>query len=139
MPVFWIDKITQEGIDIKILIADDDNDVLAILFKKLASEGYDVIEARTGQEALQKTSEESPDLILMDVSMPDMDGAEAARRIRGRHRTNHIPIIFLTGILTKKDGEESSNQIHIDGLSYPSLPKPFTFTELTQKIQESLG
>ena len=122
---------------ITILVADDEENIVKTLSKKLTLEGYAILEARTGSEALKKTSENFPDLILLDVSMPDMDGAEVARFLHNRQVTSQIPIIFLTGMLSKNDGE-ADNQIWIDGRSYPVLTKPFQFTELLAKIRDVL-
>ncbi len=67
---------------IKILIADDDSDVLAVMSKRIVREGYTVITASDGGEALEKIKKESPDVILLDLMMPQMDGFEVLKNIR---------------------------------------------------------
>lgn len=80
----------------KILIADDNQDLRTIVKTLVDGYGYEVIEAQDGSEAVEKTIEHSPDLILMDLSMPLMDGVEATKIIRGMKEFAGIPIIALT-------------------------------------------
>ncbi|MFH1665926.1 MAG: ATPase, T2SS/T4P/T4SS family [Candidatus Omnitrophota bacterium] len=80
----------------KILIADDEGDLLDVLEKRFSSEGYEVIKARNGKEAIEMASREKPDLVIMDIMMPEMDGFEATRVLRSRLETAVIPIMMLT-------------------------------------------
>jgi len=80
----------------RILIADDDPDMRHLLRLILRRRGYQIIEARDGQETLARASEERPDLILLDIMMPRMSGFEVCRRLQADKGTVHIPIIFLT-------------------------------------------
>jgi two-component system cell cycle response regulator DivK len=79
-----------------VLLADDSEDVLEAHGEILADAGYRIALARDGKEAVQKALELRPDVILMDLQMPGLDGWEATRRIRGDLRTHRIPIIALT-------------------------------------------
>ena len=80
----------------KILIVDDSSTARYALFQMLAAHGYRCILAGTAKEALDKAKAEKPDLILMDVIMPDMDGFEATRVITRDEATKHIPVILCT-------------------------------------------
>lgn len=86
-----------------ILLVEDDDPSRDVLSRRLAKLGYVVIEARNGNEAINAAREEKPDLILMDVCMPLMDGFEATRKLRTDARTARIPIIALTALNTAAD------------------------------------
>ena len=83
----------------KILIVDDEKDVCSVLEKGLTSEGYFVLTASNGNDAIVLAKSRHPDLIILDVLMPDMDGGEDARRLKDVTGTKDIPVIFLTGML----------------------------------------
>ena len=80
----------------KILIVDDEVDILELLEYNLAKEGYQVITAMDGEAAIEKASKENPDMILLDIMMPKLDGIETCRRIRGIPGLSSISVIFLT-------------------------------------------
>jgi len=80
----------------KILIVDDELDILDLLEYNLESEGYQVVRAMDGEEAIEKASKERPDLIILDIMMPKLDGIEACRRIRNLAGMANISVIFLT-------------------------------------------
>lgn len=80
----------------KILVVDDEQDILELIRHALNKEGFEVFVCANGQQAVEKTKKINPDLILMDVMMPIMDGMEACRQIKDFPETSNIPIIFLT-------------------------------------------
>jgi two-component system, cell cycle response regulator DivK len=80
----------------KILVVEDNEENWDMLSRRLQRRGYTVVRAADGQEAVEMAAHETPDLILMDVSLPVMDGLEATRRIRAHAETQTIPIIALT-------------------------------------------
>ena len=80
----------------KILIVDDSNTVLLLCQLMLKEWGYELVTARNGREAVEKALTEAPDLIFMDVAMPEMDGLEACRSLRARAETQATPILFMT-------------------------------------------
>jgi two-component system cell cycle response regulator DivK len=80
-----------------VLLVDDYPDAREMYSEYLQYSGFDVIEAGNGIEALQQAAERSPDIILMDLSLPVMDGWEATRRLKADHRTAGIPVVALTG------------------------------------------
>ncbi len=85
----------------KLLIADDDQTVHASFARKLIEAGFDVLHAYDGQEALQMATEHLPGLILLDVTMPQMDGRTVCRTLKESNKTKHIKIVMLTA----KDGQ----------------------------------
>ncbi len=85
----------------KILIIDDDADVISLLAKYLSGGGYDVISASNGIEGIQKTGSEKPDLILLDINMPDMNGHQVG--IFLNNDFPDIPVMILTSETSKKD------------------------------------
>lgn len=91
----------------KILIVEDNEQSLYLARFILEKEGYEVIEARDGLEALDKTSGETPDLILMDMQLPKLDGYEATRRIKADKKLTRIPVIALTAYAMKGDREKT--------------------------------
>ncbi|HRT50761.1 MAG TPA: response regulator [Anaerohalosphaeraceae bacterium] len=87
----------------KMLIVDDEPDVLSALEKRFALKGFDVVTANCASDALILARSLQPDIILMDVLLPGMDGGEVARRLRAMPETAEIPIIFLTGMFPRFD------------------------------------
>ena len=114
-----------------ILVVDDDHEFIAVLESMLKGRGYGVLTASNGEEAIEKAKHHHPDLILMDVEMPRMEGDEAAMIIKGDAATKDIPILFLTGLHTEKEIEE----LHEDDV----IPKPVHFDQLLIKIKTLLG
>jgi DNA-binding response OmpR family regulator len=80
----------------KILIADDDPDIVEFLKKRLIQESYDVIEAFDGEEALRKVEEDNPDIILLDLTMPRKNGFEVLQEIRTRFKDKWRPVIIIS-------------------------------------------
>lgn len=80
----------------KILLVDDEPDILQALTMRLDAAGYEIITANNGYDAANLASKESPDLIICDIGMPEMNGHEVAKKIKESSATAHIPIIFLT-------------------------------------------
>lgn len=112
----------------KILAVDDENDILLILRTSLRDE-YEVITASNGAEALQKVAEDKPDLVLLDMMMPEMDGIEVLEELRERPASATLPVIFLTGVSDKAKIKEALNK----GSAY-YIVKPFSHLDLLQKV-----
>lgn len=117
----------------KILIVDDNIDTVELLKKRLKSEGYDTQEAYDGEEALKKVYEYKPDLILLDIMMPKMDGYEVCQRLKTDEKTKFIPIIMLTA---KSDVESKVKGLDIGADDY--VPKPFDYRELSARVRSLL-
>jgi len=96
-------QIPEEGSEKKILIVDDDPVTLKMLEKILLSAGYWVAKATNGKEALYIADDFLPDIIILDIVMPIMDGTETIEFLRKNPRTKDIPVIFLSSLITKKD------------------------------------
>ena len=86
----------------KILIADDEKIVRALIRKILENEKYEVIEAVNGDEAVKSAKKENPDVILIDVKMPVMDGVTACRKLKTDEKTKNIPILMITALAETK-------------------------------------
>lgn len=116
-----------------ILIVDDNIDTVELLRKRLRAEGYNTEEAYDGEQALKKVYESFPDLIVLDVMMPLMDGYEVCQRLKTDERTKFIPIIMLTA---KSDVESKVKGLDIGADDY--VPKPFDYRELSARIRSLL-
>ncbi len=117
----------------KILIVEDNSDMVDMIKITLDHLGYDSITAKNGKEAVDMADYQLPDLILLDIMMPEMDGFEAARLIRQNPKTHSIPILAVTAKVLRKDREECLKNGCNDYIS-----KPFTLEELVSKIEKLL-
>lgn len=112
-----------------LLVVDDEYDVVEVIKRRLEAKGYTVGVASNGIEGLYYVKRHSVDLIILDIMMPEMDGTEMAERLKDDPHTAHIPIIFLSAILEKKEtfgGGTSPNIV---------LAKPFDSDELMEKVR----
>jgi phosphoserine phosphatase RsbU/P len=116
-----------------ILIVDDSGVNRKLLNRILAKEGYQVAEAVDGEEALAKTLELNPDLLLLDVMMPKMDGYEACAVLKEDERTRDIPIIFLSA---KAEAEDKIHGLDLGGVDY--ITKPFDPGEVLARVRNQL-
>lgn len=119
---------------VKILIADDSSTIRRLVAGRLAADGYEVIEAADGEEALTFAQREHPDLVVLDKVMPKYDGFEVLRALREDAQTRAIPIVMLTERTTEADV--------LDGLSLgveEYMPKPFSPRELSARVQRVLA
>ncbi len=114
----------------RILIVDDSPTQLNGLSKVLAKNGYEIITAEDGEQGVEKAVSEKPDIILMDVVMPNLNGFQATRQITRNPETRHIPVIMLTG----KDQETDRVWAERQGAS-DYLIKPPKETDLLKKIK----
>ena len=119
----------------KILIVDDEPDVLLVLGKRLTSSGYDVVKAASGQAGLIKAKAERPDLIIMDMMMPGMSGEEVAQELKTDRETGSIPILFLTALFTKRD--ETTKGHAVGGQTF--FAKPYDPEELLAEVKRRLA
>lgn len=117
----------------KILVAEDEKHLRDILGIQLTQAGFEVVAARDGQEALEQVSASPPDLILLDVMMPRVDGYEVCRRLRASFATRHIPIIMLTA---KKELEDRITGL--EGGANDYVTKPWETKELLLRIRNAL-
>jgi DNA-binding response OmpR family regulator len=117
-----------------VLAADDDEDILAVVAFRLERSGYTVIQARDGQEALELALAEKPDLAVLDVMMPKLDGFELTRRLRAEASTNRMPIILLTARAQDADVAQG-----FEAGADDYIRKPFSPQELRTRVQAILG
>ena len=114
----------------KILIVDDDVDTVELLIKRLRAEGYDTAEAYDGEQALRQVEEYQPDLVILDIKMPKIDGYEVCRRLKSSEETKFIPIIMLT---VKAKVPDKVKGLDIGADDY--IPKPFDYRELSRRVR----
>ena len=117
----------------RILMVEDTEDNRQIIRDLMESVGYDLIEAGDGAEGVAMATEHKPDLILMDIQLPVLDGYEASRRIKAQPDLKHIPIIAVTSYALSGD-EDKTRAAGCDGY----VAKPFSPRELLTKINEFL-
>jgi two-component system response regulator MprA len=115
----------------RILVVDDDAKIRTVVRRGLAYEGYRVVEAATGEEGLEKAREHLPDLVILDVMMPGMDGLEVTRRLRSSG--DEIAILMLTARDEVKDRVEG-----LENGADDYLVKPFSFEELLARVHALL-
>jgi two-component system phosphate regulon response regulator PhoB len=113
-----------------VLIVEDEGALLTLLRYNLEREGYRVLEARDGEEALLVASEEKPDVVLLDWMLPQLSGIEVCRRLRTRQETRNVPILMLTA-----RGEESDRVRGLDTGADDYITKPFSMTELLARLR----
>ncbi|MBZ0320042.1 MAG: hypothetical protein DPW16_04485 [Chloroflexi bacterium] len=118
----------------RILYVEDNAQNKRLVRKILVSRGYEVLEAEDGLAGVEITKHELPDLILMDINIPGMDGLEATGVIKATTETKHIPVIALTANAMRGDAERFL-AAGCDGY----LPKPINMTELLETVRGFLG
>jgi two-component system, cell cycle response regulator DivK len=117
----------------RILVVEDQEDNRRIVRDLLSSVGFELLEAVTGEEGIQLAESNMPDLILMDIQMPVLDGYEATRRIKASERLRHIPIIVITSYALSGDAAKAQAA---GADAY--IAKPFSPRELLAKIRQFL-
>ncbi|HIE53018.1 MAG TPA: response regulator [Armatimonadetes bacterium] len=118
----------------KILVVDDEEHVVAAIKTNLEVEGYRVLPAYSGQEALELVGREKPDLIVLDVMMPEMDGWEVLDRLKAQEQTAEIPVVMLTALSQDEDIIRGW-----EGGAHAYLTKPFDPAKLVRIIGEQLA
>lgn len=118
----------------KVLIVEDNEMNRDMLSRRLTRKGYHVIMAIDGEEGVSMASDESPDLILMDMSLPKIDGWEATRRIKKKEGTRSIPVIALTAHAMSEDREKA-----LEAGCDEFETKPVEFPRLLNKIKTFIG
>ena len=118
----------------KILIADDHPEVVELVRVTLEGGNYEILDASDGKEALEKIRKMNPDLVLLDIIMPKMDGFEVCRKLKKDPQTKEIPIIMLTAKGQKLDQKKGRQ---IGARDY--INKPFSPSHLLVKIEEILA
>ena len=122
----------------KILLVDDDPDMLAIFESILVGAGYKVITALSGKEAIKIAEKEQPNLIVLDIKMPDMDGVMTTDLLKDLEATRKIPIVYLSSLVRKEQVEEG----HVQGSKIGNIhfiPKSAETEEILKVIAEKIS
>jgi len=117
----------------QILIVEDDLDLSEMLNAYFRVQGYDVLTAAWGKDAVKMSREHAPDLVVLDIRLPDIDGYEVCRQLRTNRRTQDIPVIFLT---EKRDRVDKLQGLELGVVDY--ITKPFDIQELRLRVRNSL-
>jgi CheY-like chemotaxis protein len=118
----------------KLLYVEDNEDNIYMLSRRLKRNGFDLVIARDGEEGVEKAEKEVPDLILMDLSLPKLDGWGATKALKKNKKTQHIPIIALSAH-AMQEHKESALQAGCNDYD----TKPVDFARLLLKIEEQLA
>ena len=118
----------------KIMVVEDDSFVMDIYCTKLNQEGYEVLMAENGAEAIKKLEKEVPDLVLLDIIMPYVDGLQVLRKIKADEKLKNIPVILLTNLSQKEDINEGLGLGADDYL----IKSHFTPSEVLEKIKKCI-
>jgi DNA-binding response OmpR family regulator len=116
-----------------ILVADDDDDILLLVTTRLKRDGFDVIEARSGDEALELAQSRRPEVAVLDVGMPGLDGLEVLERIRADDTLSGMRVLLLTA-----KAQESDVRRGYDAGADAYVRKPFSPLELSARVRELL-
>jgi DNA-binding response OmpR family regulator len=117
----------------KILVVDDEVNITQILEFSIGAEGYEVITAANGEEAIDKARREQPDLIILDVMMPKIDGYEACRILKANPLTKSIPVVLLTA-----KGRDIDKRLGYEVGATDYIIKPFSPHKLVDRIHQLL-
>jgi len=117
----------------KILVVDDEPNIIKVLKSRLSHSGYDVITAVDGRTSLKKAKDEKPDLILLDILLPGLNGFEVCKRLKKDKETKDIPIIMLTSLAQERDLSKGLEE----GASC-FITKPFNPADLLTEIKTAM-
>jgi CheY-like chemotaxis protein len=121
----------------RILVVDDDPGIRALCSAVLGDEGYDVTEAADGQKGFERAVADDPDLLLLDINMPVLDGFELAVALRRDPRTRHLPFVFVTG---EAEPDVQGHAFSVGALGFFAKPfEPSALTELVRGLLEQLN
>jgi DNA-binding response OmpR family regulator len=128
--IFSINAVSEQ---IKLLIVEDDVDLAEMLKTYFQSHGYQVTTAAWGEDAVQTALEIVPDVAVLDIRLPDIDGYEVCRRLRQHRLTQNLPVIFLT---ERRDREDKLAGLELGAVDY--ITKPFDISELRLRLRNTL-
>ncbi len=117
----------------KILVVDDEVNITQILEFSIGAEGYEVLTASNGEEAIDRARREQPDLVILDIMMPRIDGYEACRILKTNPLTKNIPVVLLTA-----KGRDIDKRLGYEVGATDYIVKPFSPNKLIARIQELL-
>jgi len=117
-----------------VLVADDEEDILALVTTILERADYEVVSVRDGAEALTAVRDRRPDLAVLDISMPEVDGLEVLRRIRADADTSELPVLLLSA-----QAQEADVKLGFATGASAYVKKPFSPRDLTDRVDKLLG
>ena len=117
-----------------VLIVDDESIMVSLLQRHVSNAGYDFDVASNGQEALDKINKEPPDIVLLDLMMPGLNGFETCRRIRANEKTKKLPVIIVTALHSQSDSSDAASCGANEFLS-----KPVEGTLLAKRLRHHIG
>jgi DNA-binding response OmpR family regulator len=132
--MFGLFESKKKSVPAKILVIDDEPDLVSTIQCRLEWSKFEVIAAGNGEEGLKKAANEKPDLILLDIDMPGMNGHEVLDRLRNRPDLRDIPVIMCTALCDAEDIAKASSYGIVDYIA-----KPFDFSELVVNISNVLA
>lgn len=115
----------------KILVADDEQEIRNLLDHFLKGQGYEVVLASDGNQALKLAAEENPQVIILDIKMPGLDGLEVCKRLKEKEQTKLIPVIVITGF---EDNKMEALNMGADDF----VNKPFDMAEISSRVRSAL-
>jgi two-component system, cell cycle response regulator DivK len=122
----------------RVLVVEDDPTIMALIVILLEQEGYGVIQATSAEEGIELALREVPNLVLMDVALPGMDGLEATRVLKSRQATSRIPVIALTAQAMKQDAERAA-LAGCDGFITKPLSTAHFLAEIAKFLRKGEG
>lgn len=121
----------------KIILLEDDRSSARLVSTFLEKKGYDVLESHEGRFAIEMALKEKPDLMIVDVLLPDMHGSEAVKQICRTEANHDLKVLFLTSLLSKKTAPDQETRLTVAGKEYPAISKPFR-PDLLEKVVHRL-
>ncbi|MBP7690027.1 MAG: response regulator [Thermoflexales bacterium] len=119
---------------LQMMVVEDDRDTAEMLTAYFEAQGYDVVSVAWGQDAVRQAQQDQlPDLILLDIRLPDMDGYEVCKRLRAHRRTQNVPVIFLT---EKRERSDRLSGLELGAVDY--ITKPFDIQDLRLRVRNIL-
>lgn len=118
----------------KVLIVDDEPSMVSILKRYVSNAGYEFDSATNGQDALDKIEKNQPDLVLLDLVMPGLNGFETCRRIRDSEKTKKLPVLIITALRSQSDSAAAA-----DSGANEFIVKPIDGAELVKRLRHHLG
>ena len=122
----------------KVLVVDDDPDMVSVIRMSLEKASYEVMDAGNGKEGIEKAKKERPDLIVMDLMMPEMDGFEACKRLKADPEVKNIPVIVLTAIGEQLSDTKYAKDMGLGLESEDFITKPVDLNVLLERVAQLL-
>ena len=117
----------------RILLVDDDQSLAQLTRTSLVKSGYEVTVVRDALKAIESVKRQKPDLILMDIMLPQVSGGEAVRELKKDPNLKDIPVVFLTALVSPEEDLEKTG-ITVDGINYKTLGKPYEIDQLLKLV-----